>query len=257
MIIRKDFMKVVYCCTKSWYHYLCVAIYSLLKYNDVDTLYLFIEDDDFEELNNIRNLFDIKIIIFNYNKILDNYLDKNNANRNTFYSPAALVRLFLSDFIKEEKVLYLDTDTIVLGDLTGLYNEDIKPYYIAGVLDKGILNMLDYLDSKNISEDDYINSGVMLMNLKKIAIDRIIPKFIKYLNKEKYKFPDQDIINIVCHKKIKLVDYKYNSAPLIGFHEDMKILHFAYKKNNWVEGFPYSEKWYNMEHEYLSDIEKE
>ncbi len=66
-----------------------------------------------------------------------------------------------------DKVLYLDVDTIVCQDLSELYNSDIDGYGIGAVLDNSYYAALDYYERLGYSPSlGYINSGVLLMNLK-------------------------------------------------------------------------------------------
>ena len=83
----------------------------------------------------------------------------------------ASYRLKLSSLVKGEKIIYLDSDLVVLGDIRELWDYDITDYYIAGVEDK----YSDMMKCRvNLSESDtYFNSGVIVMNLKRFREDRI------------------------------------------------------------------------------------
>ena len=240
--------------TKSWYHYLEVAIYSLLSKNKVRKLYLFLETDDFEKKDLFEKEFNVEIIIFNYKKIIDKYFLKENKNRYTYYSEATLIRLIFSKVIDEDKVLYIDTDAIVLDDISDLWNIDLKDNYIAGVLDKNITRFIDYLDLNDLPED-YINAGIILMNLKLLKEEKIDDKLLKEINKKEYRFPDQDVINKICKGKILFIDNMYNSSIYTDYAKEIKILHYIGPKTNWVEILPFANIWYEWEEKYNNFIE--
>lgn len=182
-------MIIVMCCTKSWYHYLEVSLYSLLSTNKIKEIYLFLEDDLPKNILYLKNFFNTKIEVFNYKEIIDKYISKNNTNKFTYYSDATLVRLFISKILQVDKVIYLDTDAIVLDDISELWQTNLKGNYIAGVKDKNMDNFIDYIDIMGLP-DDCINAGVIVMNLKKIRNDKIDDKFLNILEKKQFKFPD-------------------------------------------------------------------
>ena len=235
--------------TRNWYYYLEVSLYSIIENNDIKKVYLFLEDNNVDNFNKIKEIYDLDIIIYNYKDIINKYIDKDNMNRHNIYTDAALIRLFFSKVIKEDKVIYIDTDTITLGDISYLYNLDITNYYLIGVEDKTIHGFMDYMIINNLP-DKCINSGVIVMNLKKIKEDKKDNEFIKLLNSNKYRFPDQDILNIVCNNKILHVDSKFNTLSSNKIDSNTLIIHYATPKINWIKDFPNSNYWYEYEERY-------
>lgn len=73
-----------------------------------------------------------------------------------------LSRCWLSKIIPENKILYLDIDTLVLDDLTNLWNIDMTNYALAGWPEDPNFGASAI---KNILHK-YVNSGVLLMNLE-------------------------------------------------------------------------------------------
>lgn len=120
-------------------------------------------------------------------------------------------RLFLPQLLpNEEKVLYLDCDTLVVGSLNELWNMNITDYYLAGVKDT-----VSFMHREKLGfgqDETYINSGVLLINLEKWRKDHICEKIIDYVkkNKESVSLPDQDGINVVCKGKICILEANYN-----------------------------------------------
>lgn len=123
-------------------------------------------------------------------------------------------RLIGPKVLSSEKAICLDSDLIVQLDLAELYEIDIENYYIAGVRELyTVLNpnlALWYADNYSIKDfSDYVNCGVLLMNLKRMRRDNLVEAFLNEL-KQKNLWLDQDIFNRVCSGRIRLIDWKYN-----------------------------------------------
>ncbi|MDR1952215.1 MAG: hypothetical protein LBQ37_01715 [Elusimicrobiota bacterium] len=83
-------------------------------------------------------------------------------------------------------------------------------YLVAGVRGIAILRIPDYCKKLGIpSSDQYINSGVLIMNLKLMREMDIFPIFLEE-SRKKHLLADQDIINKICFNKIYLLNLKYN-----------------------------------------------
>lgn len=125
-------------------------------------------------------------------------------------APSALPQL--------DKVLYLDTDTMVREDLRELFETPMDGIYIAGVpvvwaqIKKSDRNR--WLKHSGIpGMDYYVNSGVLLMNLKAMREDGIEDKSLALVGKKEFAPldpADQLILNYVCYGKIGFIPCRYN-----------------------------------------------
>jgi lipopolysaccharide biosynthesis glycosyltransferase len=86
-----------------------------------------------------------------------------NIKINLHFSVATYFRLLAADLIDEEKLLYLDSDILVLGDISLLWDLDMDRYPLAAVMD---LIVRDFHRLDLVESEGYFNSGVMMMNLK-------------------------------------------------------------------------------------------
>ncbi|MDR2901955.1 MAG: glycosyltransferase family 8 protein [Lactobacillales bacterium] len=137
------------------------------------------------------------------------------------FTVAAFYRLFVRQIFKSySKVLYLDIDTIVLDDLSKLYEENIEGYVAGAIKDYGVYAKLksnkyekiDYFTSRLGLKDifnTYFQSAVMLFNIKMIS-NELTDNMLKAAQKEKYIYVDQDILNIFLQGKIKFLNSKWN-----------------------------------------------
>lgn len=246
-------------CTKNWYQYLLINLFAILSNNEVEKIYLFIEDDYIEELDLFKKKFKTEFVCRNLNNIFNNYISPDCRNISKRYSKCTLTRLFFSKEIKEDKVLYIDVDAITVADIKDLWNIDMGDCYVAGTPDSGMARdgvvYLKFIDS-NIP---YINAGVLLMNLKLIREDKIDDKWLNMINTERLMYNDQDVINSLCKGHIHIFSPEYNSSAsteLLENKEDIKIMHYTMLKTNWVRDHKYSELWYEYEEKY-EDFKKD
>ena len=247
-------------CNEAWYKYLVVAVFSLLKFNkNVKKLYLFLETDNIEEvkyLKEIRDTFNVEFQLFNYNNIIDGYLSYDSPNRESMFTDFSFARLILADYINEERVIYIDTDAVVRGDISHLWNYDMTDYYVMGVKDYGV-TYDNHLNSLNLS-GKYINSGFVCFNLKKIREDNIILKWFDVINTVKLKYPDQDALNIVCTDHELYISSIYNY--IYGLTLDVlntsliKVFHYAGYKYYWIADRVSCEEWYDSEEMFYKEI---
>ena len=146
-------------------------------------------------------------------------------------------RLLIGDLLPKEfdKCIYLDVDLCVCKDLSELFNIDLQNNYIAGVISP------NYYFSKekeckrlNISNmKQYINAGMLVMNLKQIREDNITKTFIE-LSKRNYNSQDQDVLNVACFGKILTLPPKYN-AQVMKLQENNPLLRSIYKEEDIIE----------------------
>lgn len=190
--------------------------------------------------------------------VLDNLLNERFVIEGFSVSVSATIKFYLPILLPNlDKVLYIDGDTIIKKDLMSLYCEDIKDYYAGVVKDYYALfyggDVWKRLGTKNVA---YFNSGVMLLNLKKMRNDDITNKLVNYrLNVEDF-YMDQDTFNIIIGKKVKYLDFSYNmqtvnyrkmntkeiadyySLPLYDEKEEYinrsSIIHFDGKEKPWI-----------------------
>lgn len=177
-------MVVVYCADRAIYNLLPTSINSLLSNNDVDKIYIVCEDDSISFINNP------KIHIIN---VSDNdYIIKDGFNCTKQFPYMAMTRCALSRILSEDKVIYLDVDTIVDSSIFDLWNFNMGASPIAA----------------RVENEGYINSGVLLMNLKQIRAEGYDDRMLDLLKRCRFVFPDQDVINLVFKNRVAhLPDY--------------------------------------------------
>ena len=196
------------------------TIISILdnKYNSTHySFYLLVSSNisknNENNINKIDNKYQCSINFIYIEKIFEDLtMNISNITISNYY------RLLIPDLMPRElnKCIYLDADICVLKDLSELYNIDLKDYYVAGVVDAGY-----YFDEKenckrlNItSMKNYINEGVLVLNLEQIRKDNMTKKFIEF-SSINYNLQSKDILNVACYGKILSLPPKYNAMVLL------------------------------------------
>lgn len=142
---------------------------------------------------------------------------KNCVNEGAYCTPYTLLRL-LADLVPviPDKILYLDIDMMAGGDISTLYNTDIKEYEYAAVKEKY---------GSWLIRPDYINAGMLLFNMKKIKETGLLEKAREKIKTKKMLFADQDAIFRSTAKK-KLLPRIYNEQSKFN-KKDTVICHFC------------------------------
>ena len=149
----------VYTGSRNLYPYMVPAIKSLLIHSDVDKIYLYIQDDQFPEYLppniQIRNATNQK------------YFRKYSPNLNSKFTYLAMMRAALAkEFPDLDKILSLDVDTIVVKNISDVWNLPIQDYYFAASREP-----LRSKGGEYYTCDLYVNTGVCLYNLKQLSHD--------------------------------------------------------------------------------------
>lgn len=189
-------------------------------------------------------------------------LDRIDSGR---YSLSTFLRLYLPVILPNlSKVLYLDGDIIVRHSLQQLWNTNIDNCALAGVtaalLGHGLLEKDIHYDP----QFDYINAGVLLMNLDYIRHNGILQQFEQYIvdHQNELYFFDQTVINNVLFDRKLVIDIRYNlyfsdflrkyanyrqltKAHRREVFHDPTIVHFPSEIKPWHKycRHPYADEW--------------
>ena len=123
----------------------------------------------------------------------------------------AWFRIKLPDLCKDlDKVLYLDCDTLIRGNLDELFSLDLTNKYLAGV--KDVWGVSKYVKRLNMKSGVYVNSGMLLFNCDYCRKEHFFDKVVAFAknNAKIIEFCDQDSINKVVDEYKLVVSPKYN-----------------------------------------------
>lgn len=176
-------------------------------------VYYLLISHDFD-ITNCEILESLKLkyqVIINYYMIpprfikLRSWTSKTTTIYYKFYMPFLFPNL--------ERYIFLDGDTLIYKDLGEMYKLEFNDNYVLGYP----FHTVKYADISGVKMTNYINSGVMLVNNKKIIDDNKDAELLDYTlkNCHKLSYPTQDPINIVFHPHVGFLPLKYG-IYLIG-----------------------------------------
>lgn len=188
-----------------------VAIQSMLDNSNAATTF-----DIFIIANDVSEDYAKKLRTFQSKKATIHLIDMNkvgldNYNENGYYvSSTALLKFSIADLIPQyDKVLYIDGDILVMKDLSEFYNIDISKYYVAAIPDMAAIDACHFDEHLNIRY--YMNSGVMLLNTKRMRKDNLSKKLYEVKSQHpEYMCMDQDVFNHVFNENILFLPPKFN-----------------------------------------------
>jgi len=188
---------------------------------------------------------------------ISNYAIKNSSEINFYtideqtvsqyvltstWTSAVYYRLYFPLMVPDSvnRLLYLDTDTIVVNNLAPLYATDLELYPVGAIYDTWVKTA----PHLGITEEgQYFNSGVLLIDIQQWKTQQVSEKAFAFLSAhpEKIKFVDQDALNAVLINNWKKLESKYNlmysSIPegmskkeMNAFILDKVIIHFTLQR---------------------------
>lgn len=237
--------------------YMTVSIVSLMKnasknydYNII-ILYNNLTEENLKILQSLAHD-NFKVTTVSMDKKKDELTKTSTDNLCTdYYSLSIYFRIFIPAMFPEyDKGIYLDSDLVVTGDISKLYEMDLQNKAIGGLIDQSIQHVPEFINyvekALGIEKTKYINSGVLLLDMKKLRQLNFGEKFLDVLNKYHFETvaPDQDYINVICKNQIQLLPTQWNamSSDMIYDIKDPQILHFNLFGKPWrYDNIPYAE----------------
>ena len=157
------------------------------------------------------------------------------------FSVVTYYRLFIASLFPEyDKIVYLDCDLVVLGDVSELYNTDLGESIIGAAPEQFVQNTDEFRayaeKALGVDPDGYVNAGVLVISLDKFREHRIEERFIDLISSYDFDLldPDQAYINFLCSGKIHMLPNGWNKEPMELPCEGRKnIVHYALYKKPW------------------------
>ena len=228
-------INILFCIDKNYKSQCKTVIRSILANTNEDVCFHIVGVKNFDCEANIKLYDTPDASIIKYKNVL-NYI-----------SHTAVFRLFATKILDVDKVIYLDSDLIVLDDIKKLW--EIETKYIAGCLDP----MAKLHAKRNNLRNNYINSGVLLMNLKNLRKINYFER-IEATQKGGYNLSllDQDVINIAFNDIIKLLPVEWNvfskiypqsTNDMIRIRKNPSIIHWCGEEKPWNSDVWQKEQW--------------
>lgn len=231
-------INIAFCFDRNYRQHFAVALCSLLRNNfkmaDDVKIYIVTDSIDDSFRKSIEKLRNGSCVKFEW-VIAPNIEVRDLPIANgSHFSSAIYYRLFLSKILpaEVEDVIYLDSDTVCVSDVSDLFGVDISNHLIAGVLDVEAVRESNRMGVKN-----YVNSGVLIINLKRWREECVTERCIEWLMRNPdVVLGDQDAINLVCQNELIILDRKWNACvnpeKIVEFGH-VKIIHYISHMKPW------------------------
>lgn len=159
-----------------------------------------------------------------------------------YYSMTTYYRIFMADmFPHYKKAIYIDSDTVVIGDISEMYSYDLEDNLVGAVTDQVIVQEHVFSEYTRkvlgIRPEKYFNAGVLLMNCEMFRREKVLERFVELVNL--YTFvvaQDQDYLNTICKDKVLWMHPKWNVEALekiVCEEEEMAIIHYNLVSKPW------------------------
>ena len=236
--------------------FLAVAMESLVNHISDENMYIInIMTTAMSEENRFKiNKYErsnVKIVYYDVNDLADSIKDKLYTR--DYYSISTYFRLFIPNMFKQyDKILYLDSDIVILDDIANLYNIDLGDNYVGAAQDDVIATeqiFRDYAEKVigHNSYKNYFNAGILLMNLRKLREIDFENKFLHLLDTVKYYVAqDQDYLNRFCKGNVTMFSTDWDRMPVnqakVNDIDNLKLVHYNLAFKPWhFDNIPYEE----------------
>ena len=256
MIVEQE-IPIFFSSDDNYVPYLAVAIHSLEEHSNKDKTYRIIiltssmnekNRDDLKKLETQN----IKIDFEDVSKSLSKIDKELKLRLRDYYSTAIFYRLFIPNlFPYYEKAIYLDADMVILDDVANLFEMEMDNNLLIATTDMVVNESESFCKYSKVAlglePEKYINSGMLVMNLREMRKEKIEQKFIYLLLKYNMEViaPDQDYLNLLCKDRIKYIEESWDKMPDYGKKydvNDLHIVHYNMMRKPWhYKEVPYSD----------------
>ncbi len=241
----KQIIPIFYACDENFVKYTVVSLHSMMTNASPDKQYIvYILYTDITEATQASVLamaneyFEIRFIdMTDYLKSISDKLPLRD-----YYSKTTYYRLFIAEMFTEyTKAVYIDSDTIVQGDISEFFNTDIKDAYVGACHEQVMIQMDvfgNYVEKViGVSRYNFFNAGILLINCEQFRLHFVLDKFIDYLHY--YNFvvtQDEDYLNLICKDHVYWIDQRWNTEVFCDIAypiEQANVLHYIMTSKPW------------------------
>lgn len=215
-------MNIMISINREYMKYACVMLMSLKNHHKDILLSVYIlhnelTDEDFQQMDEIIGSEGVELISV--------FIPEGTVKEFQIggWPETAAYRLLATDLFEGslERILHLDVDILVTGDISEFYNTPFEEHYLVAceqlfTTDEG--RRQKCLEFNRHEDTLFFNSGVLLFNIPKLAADgfyyAVYADILKKYPDIKIEYPDQDLLNLLFCDKTKYMDrIKYNYVP--------------------------------------------
>lgn len=214
-------MNIMISINREYMKYACIMLMSLKQHHKGILLSVYIlhnelTDEDFQKMDDVIGSEGIELIpVFIPKGAVKDFQIGD-------WPEAAAYRLLVTELFggSIERILHLDVDILITGDISEFYNTPFEGHYLVGCEDF-LPEEIRLQKCRELSKDEgtsFFNSGVLLFNVPKLLEDgfcyAVYADILKKYPNIKIEYPDQDLLNLLFCDKTKYMDrIQFNYAP--------------------------------------------
>lgn len=238
-------LNVLYQCDNNYAPYTGVSMTSLFRRNKkCENIKVYILDDGINEENRKRLAATAEkyrrsiefIAVSDIVEYIKSYNMPQYRGGYTTYLKLFAGNYFKNEGIEIERLLYIDSDTLILGDISELADIDMGNCILGMVCD----SMTYKFKNKYIGADEkeqYFNAGMVLFDMKKWMEEDATEQIKEHLTnvRASYVNHEQDIINVLFRHRIMRLDQEYNFQPVHQIYTPAQYYKVFKQKNYYSE----------------------
>lgn len=240
-----ELIPIFYAADDAFVKYTLVSLTSLKKNADPNRRYLVyilqthVSDAYREAFSSLEGR-NFRIEFVDVSAYLDRYGETLHVR--DYYSRTTYYRLFIAEmYPKYKKAIYIDSDTIVLGNIADLYDHPLGDHLV-GAAPEQAMRQADvygtYVEKVlGIDRMYYFNAGVLLINCELFRRERILERFTQLLGAYTFRVTqDEDYLNVLCEGRVLWLSPAWNTevfGELPVPESEMKIIHYIMVSKPW------------------------
>lgn len=236
---------IFYACDENFLKYMAVSLTSLMKNASKAYHYKIhiLHTDISEESKKSISFSDHEHFTVVFDDVSSYLMTlKDKLPLRDYYTKTTYFRFFIAEMYPTiKKAVYLDSDTVVLGDISELYATDIGDNYIAATVDQVMVQtdvFGDYVEKAiGIPRNKFFSAGILVINCKRFRHEYVLDQFVDLL--KEYRFvvtQDEDYLNVICKGKVKYLHPSWNVqtyGQLACREDEFKLLHYIMVNKPW------------------------
>jgi len=244
-MLNKDRIHIFYACDDNFVKFTIVSLFSMQQNASKDRMYhVHVLHTNIHPETQTRML---AMKNDNFEISFDDVSDYLNELCETlplrdYYSNTTYYRMFIADMYPElDKAIYIDSDTVVTGDISELYDYDVSDYDVAACREQAMVQedvYGTYVEKcLGIDRNAYFNAGILLINCKRFREKRSLEDFVRLLGVYNFRVTqDEDYLNLICRDHVLFLPQIWNTeifGELLFPIEESKIIHYIMVSKPW------------------------
>lgn len=236
---------VFYACDDNFVKYTVVSLQSMKEHASRDQKYCIhvLHTNISKEMQDVMYAMQDEQFQIRFDDVAD-YLKSisDKLPLRDYYSKTTYFRLFIAEMFPEyEKAIYIDSDTVVLGDIADLYAYDLGDNYVGAAREQAMVQTDvygTYVEKVlGIDRNAYFNAGLLVINCEQFRKQCVLDQFIELLHV--YNFvvtQDEDYLNLICKGQVFWLPQQWNTEVFGNIdypEESICVLHYIMVSKPW------------------------